>query len=172
MNLRKPLLIAGVVGGVGLAGLSAGGMASAATNAQEDDNPASSLISRLATTFNLDEAKVEEVFEAERTEREAEHKQQLDTTLSQAVKDGKLTEAQKSAILQKRDELKNEREQNREAMQDKSDEERKAAMESRRTELQQWAESEGIPEEYQRYVMGGHKGHGGPGMRPEKPSDD
>ncbi len=50
-------------------------------------------------------------------------------------------------------------------MKDKTPEERRAAMEVKRTELEKWAKDNGIPIEYLR-PGGGHHGPGGPGMGP------
>jgi hypothetical protein len=161
MNIRKTLLVAGAVSTVGLtgAGLSHSGAVSAATDSSSD--PSSSLVDKLVKKFNLNKTDVQAVFDAERTEREAARQAETETALTQAVKDGKLSEAQKAAILAKQKELQAAREADRDAMKDKTEAERKTAMETKRTELDTWATQNNIPDEYLRYVMGG--GHGGPG---------
>jgi hypothetical protein len=59
--------------------------------------------------------------------------------------------------------MQTEREANFEAMKNMTKEERQTAMEAKRTELQTWAESQGIDMKY--LMMFGRGGHGGPGMR-------
>ncbi|HYH75482.1 MAG TPA: hypothetical protein VD735_06005 [Candidatus Saccharimonadales bacterium] len=160
MQLKKGLLVAGAVTSVGIAGLTGLGVASAATSTSGDGG-SSSLITKIAEKFNLSESDVQAVFDADRSEREAEREQHMEERLSQAVTDGDLTSAQKEAILAKYKTLQSEREADKDSMQDLTAEERKAAMEAERTALQTWADENDIPNEYLRYVMGGG-GHGGP----------
>lgn len=79
--------------------------------------------------------------------------------LAQAVKDGKLTQDQADKITAKLKELKTQREAERDSMKDKTDEERKTAMEAKKTELEKWAKDNNIPLEYLR-SLGGPGGHG------------
>lgn len=78
-----------------------------------DTNPFTSLIQRIAQKFNLKEEDVKTVFESHREERQKEMQQKYLDRLTQAVKDGKITEAQKQLLIQKHDELKAKHEQNR-----------------------------------------------------------
>lgn len=171
MNIKKPLLIAGVASAVSIAGLGTGGMAMAASNTSNTGGE-SNLVDKIASTFNLDKSKVQSLFDQDRQEREAERDQQVAADLTQLVKDGKLTEAQKSAITAKRAELKQQMESERssDTNKDKSSTDRKAEMKTKRTELETWAKQQGIDAPYLRYVMPGG-GHGGPGMRGDKPAD-
>jgi Spy/CpxP family protein refolding chaperone len=83
-----------------------------------DTNPMhDSLITKIAQKFNLKEADVEAVFESVRDERQEEMKANRQEKLSQAVKDGVITEAQKNTLLSKMEEHLNERRENREEMQ-------------------------------------------------------
>lgn len=84
----------------------------------DDNNPMhQTLISRIAQKFNLKAADVEAVFEAVRDEKQDEMKAKREEKLSQAVKDGVITEAQKTTLLAKMEEHMGERQQNREEMQ-------------------------------------------------------
>lgn len=84
----------------------------------DDENPMhQTLISRIAEKFNLKESDVEAVFEAVRDEKHEEMKAEREKRLTQAVSDGVITEAQKTAILSKMNENINERKGNREEMQ-------------------------------------------------------
>lgn len=70
--------------------------------ASDTDNPMhEKLITRIAQKFNLKEADVEAVFAAVRDEKMEEMKKIREEKLSQAVKDGVLTEDQKTALLEK-----------------------------------------------------------------------
>lgn len=84
----------------------------------ENNSPMhASLVSKIAQRFNLKESEVEAVFESVRDERQEEMKQQRGEKLSQAVKDGVITEDQKNALLSKMEEHEEERSEEREAMQ-------------------------------------------------------
>jgi hypothetical protein len=165
--MKKPLLIAGAAATIGLTSIAGIGVASASSNGSSGNN---GLADKIASTFGLDKSKVQAVFDADRKEHEAQRQVEIEKTLTQAVKDGKLTEAQKSAILVKLKEIKTDMESNRDAMKDKTQAARKAAMEQRRTGLETWAKKHGIPTAYLRYVMGG-PGHHGPGGSMSKPDD-
>ncbi len=114
-----------------------------------DTNPMhESLITKIAQKFNLKESDVEAVFEAVRDERQEEMKSQRAEKLSQAVRDGVITEAQKQTLLAKMEEHIGERRENRE-------------------EMQNWYKSEGIDEtKLREYLRPEGKGNGeGRGMR-------
>jgi hypothetical protein len=166
MNLRKPLMIAGVTSGVALGSLAGVGAASAATTSTSTAGP-SGLITKIAQKFNLQESDVKAVFEEDRAAHKAERTQKFEEKLTQAVTEGKITPEQKDKILAKAKELQASREANRDAMESKTPEERKAAMEAERTALKQWATDNNIPEQYLRFAFG-HRGHGGPGPRDDQ----
>lgn len=165
MNIKKPLLVAGVASSVTLASLAGTHIASAAESSTTNSDPQSTLISKIASKFNLSQNEVKAVFEADRSAREAEHQKQVETDLSKLVSEGKLTEAQKDAILAKRAELQKERDANRDTMKNMSESERKQHMDSERDSLKKWAEQNNISEDYLRYVFGGPGGPGGGGPR-------
>ncbi len=86
-----------------------------------------------------------------RAERHAErsaHQSQLPNRLSDAVSEGTLTEDQKSLLLQKHEDMQSERELWREEKATMTPDERRAAAEERRQEMQQWAEQNDIPTEF------------------------
>jgi len=61
----------------------------------------SSLVQSLAKKLSVSEDKVKSAVEETRSEREAKRKQEIEDKLTQAVKDGKISESQKSTILSK-----------------------------------------------------------------------
>jgi hypothetical protein len=168
MRIKKSLLIAGAVTGVSLVGVSGIGIASAASNSSSTGTD-SSLVDKIASTFNLDKSKVQAVFDSNRQEKEAEHQAQLEKALSQLVTDGKITATQKTAILAKQKELQTTHKSEHQSLKNKTAAERKAYMEQERSALEQWAKDNNLPTEYLRYVMGGsHRGPGGPDGVPEE----
>ncbi len=170
--MKKQLLAAGVATVIGVTGLGAG-VAHAATSSEENDGPMSSLVSAIATKFNLDKTQVQEVFDAQREAMEKEREEKVQTELKQLVTDGKLTQAQADAITAKRTELETQREANKDSMKDLSSDERKAKMDEQKTALEAWAKEQGISTEYLRYVMGhGPGGHGGPGRGRDQATSD
>ena len=123
-------------------------------------NPMSSMVQKIADKFGLNKNDVQAVFDQERTERQAEMQAKYETQLTQYVKDGKITEAQKQLILTKHKEIQANRTSEMQSMQGKTQAERKTAMDAKRTELETWATQNGIDV---KYLMGGMgmKGHGG-----------
>ena len=79
-----------------------------------------------------------------------------DAYLSQLVKDGKLTEAQKQLIVTKRAELDSARKTQFESSKNLTPEERKTQMEKEKTTLQAWAKENGIEIQY----LMPHRGRG------------
>lgn len=144
-----------------------------------------SLVQKIADTFGLDKTQVQALFDQDRQERQtemetkrAEMEANMETKLleqlNQAVTDGKLTEAQKQLVLDKRTELKTSQEANRDAMKDLSEDERKTKMESEKEALKTWAEINGIDEKYLMLGMGrGGRGHmGSEGELPQMPPEE
>ena len=155
MNLNKSLLVSGLATGAVVTTLAASSLVSAE---QTGSNGQQNLIQKIAQRFNLNEDEVEAVFEENREERHAEFEQKFEEKLSGYVEDGKLTEEQKDKIIAKHKEMQEDREANREQFKNMTHEERHAAMEEKRSELEKWAEENDIPIEYMRFGHG-HK-HG------------
>lgn len=141
-----------------LAAVVLGGLGAFNVQAAEPSTFQTSIVKRIAEKFNVSESEVQEVFDEERATREADMKQRHEERLSQAVTDGKLTEAQKNLILKKWEEMKNTRQSDFEDFKNMTPEERHAAMEKKHDELESWAEQNGIPEEFLKF---GHHGKGG-----------
>ena len=71
----------------------------------DNQNQMSSLVSKLAEKFGLNQGEVQAVFDQERSQRHAQMETLFEQQLTQDVKDGKITEAQKQLIIAKRQEL-------------------------------------------------------------------
>lgn len=167
---KKSKMIAATAFVLGLAIM--GGTAFAA-NPTSTNNPMSSLVSAIATKFNLNTADVQTVVDsvmtAKKAEMKAKHSEDAKTGLAQAVVNGKITQAQADLVSTKLAELKATMESDRTADQALTKEQRKAKMEASRTELTAWATANGIPNEYLRFIgskggPGGRGGHGGEKM--------
>ena len=128
----------------------------------EDGTGATSIVDKIASRFSLNKDDVQKVFDENRTEIRAEKEQSYLDRLSQAVTDGKLTTEQKDKLVAKHAEL----ETFMTSLQGKTATERRAAMDTKRTELEKWATDNDVPDGYL-MMMGGRGGHGpeGRGMR-------
>src|SRR5690349_14401657 len=63
------------------------------------------LVQKIAQKFGLKESDVQTVFDEVRSEKQTEMQARFEEKLTQAVKDGKITEAQKTAIIAKHKEM-------------------------------------------------------------------
>jgi hypothetical protein len=117
---------------------------------------------RIAQRFNLNKGDVQKVFDEVAQERHDRMHANLEERLNQAVKDGKITDVQKTAILGKLDEWKNNR-QDFETFKDKTPEERKQIMDERKSELEKWAKDNGLTLQTLHELVG--QGSFGFGMR-------
>lgn len=106
------------------------------------------LIQRIAARFGLKESEVQSVVEQHRLERFAAKKAHYEAYLAQAVKNGEISEAQKAKILSKHAEILATREADRSAHQALSAEERRAAFDKKRADLEKWAKENGIDTKY------------------------
>lgn len=118
------------------------------------------IVQKIADKFGLNKDEVQKVFDEERTARQAEMQVKLEERLAQAVTDGKITDAQKTLILNKHKELQEERGTKRQNWQNLTREQRKTQMESKKAELETWTNQNGIDMEYFQFRIG-MKGHGG-----------
>lgn len=160
MNSKNKLFLAATVA-IMSGSVLASTQAFAASNATDESVPMSSLAQRIAEKFGLDQAEVQVVFDQEREAMHAKMQADYEERLTQLVSEGKLTEQQKQLILSKHAELQANRQSVIEGMKDKTDEERKVAMNTERQELTDWAKENGIDVQYLMFKHG--RGHGRPG---------
>ncbi|CAN5119932.1 hypothetical protein BH11PAT4_BH11PAT4_0220 [soil metagenome] len=149
MNHRQKLVVA--LGGIALAA-TAGLASHSVFAASKSDTLASSLASKL----NLEESAVSTALDSVRTENEAARATEMKTkyteNLTAAVTAGKLTEAQKTLLLSKYDEVKVKQDAIR------------TQQETLRSETEAWAKTNNIDTDYLMGAGGkGGRGHGGPG---------
>lgn len=156
--IKKSLAVAAIVGSLGVATLAGAGM----VNAQSGTPNSNGLVDKIAQKFNLNKSDVQKVFDEDRTAHEAKRQQQMEERMTQAVKDGKLTQAQADAITSKMAEMKTYMD----SLKDKTEQERHDAMKTKMDELKQWADQNNIPNGY---MPMGHGMRGGP--RPDHDGD-
>lgn len=161
--MKKHLAIAATAATIGIAGLGAGVAHAATSNSTTKADPMSSLVDAVATKFNLNKADVQQVFDDQKSKMDTERETQVKADVAKLVTDGKITQAQADLINAKREELHKQREANKESFKSMNETDRKAAMDKQKAELESWAKTNGIDTQYLRYVMGGGRGHGGPG---------
>jgi polyhydroxyalkanoate synthesis regulator phasin len=130
VKYSKSLIIAASGAGViGVAGIGASALA--ANSGSTSSYPP--IVQKIASTFNLDPAKVNDVFQQQHQANIADRQAKLKSTLDQAVKDGKLTQDQEDKLIA---ELKTLRTQQQA---DKTSD-----RQSFKTQLDQWAKDNGI----------------------------
>lgn len=123
-----------------------------------ENGPNSILVQILSDKFNLNKNDVQAVFDQYKTNRQQDMQNKYDESLSQAVKDGKITEAQKQLILAKHQELQSQRKTDFESKKNMTPDERKNAMQVQKQALEDWAKQNNIDI---KYLMGGRMGHFG-----------
>ena len=74
-----------------------------------------SMATKLAEKLGIDQSKVTDAMDQMQTERKVEMQTRMTTKLGEAVTAGTITEAQKTAILERQTEMQNKRETEREA---------------------------------------------------------
>ena len=150
-NKHVPVVV-GVV--IGLAAL--GAVAYGTQRIQAVGTDQSTMIQSLAQKLGLSEDKVDEALTSVRTERQESRQQEMqqrfEESLTQAVTDGKITDAQKKLILDKHTELQKERES--------EFSERQAERQSHRDEIEKWASDNGIDLSVLPTMLGGMGGRG------------
>ncbi|MBI2797950.1 hypothetical protein HYX70_01450 [Candidatus Saccharibacteria bacterium] len=110
--------------------LLAGAVPAMAANSSEHKP---NLVDKIASAFHLNHDDVQSRVQDFRAEKQQDRRAKLEARLTQAVKDGNLSEAQKSAILQKVDELKSFAD----SLKDKSSQDRQAAIKAQHLALVQ-----------------------------------
>lgn len=145
MNIAHKLAI----GAVALAGtVTLGAGVYAAQTPTNIQNRMSGLVTAIATRFNLNPTDVQKVFDDQQALLQAQaqtnRQNQIKTRLDQAVKDGKLTQAQEDAILAKQKEVQDFMA----TLKGKSVADRQAAIKTEAAALKQWATDNKIPQQY------------------------
>ena len=170
MKINKNLLAGGAITAIGLASI----IGISTTNAAPSSNH-TSIVEKIAQTFNLNKDDVQSVFDEEHKARMKEHQKEAQERLATAVTEGKITQEQADAITAKREEMKTFME----SLKDSTEEQRKEAMKNKTEELKTWAQDNNIPIEYLRPegpgmhgMKGMHKGFGRGHMQEREQSNN
>jgi hypothetical protein len=124
MKINKKMASVSLAAVIGLAGIGTIGTVSAAT-----ENGRAGFMEKLATRFNLDKSEVTEFMSEQKAEKQAEYEAKASEHLQSLVDEGKLTAEQKTALEEYRAES-------------------QSARESQKSELEAWAEENGIDLKY------------------------
>ena len=144
MNISRGVLVTITVGVIAVSvvgAVSARGMSGGFDHHE-------SLITKIAQKFGLKETEVRGVFDSQRADHLAQMQVKMDERLSQLVKDGKITEAQKKLIEAKHVEIKKNMDSLRESQKNKTPAERKLLMDTKKAELEKWAKDNSIDLQY------------------------
>lgn len=117
-------------------------------SALTDKGQRTDLIKKIAGQFKLKENDVQKVFDDYQNNRQKTMQDKFMEKLNKAVKDKKITEAQKQLILKKHEELRNKRQQMPDNWSGLSPDERRQFKEKQRQELETWAKNNGLDISY------------------------
>lgn len=148
MAIKRNLILGGSLVAIAVSTLGIGAV-SAAQNSNKDD-----LASKIASRFNLNKDDVQSVFDENRAEHDQARKAKLENRLTKAVRNGKLTEDQKTNILTRVDENK----AFFESLKDMEPAERKTALDNHKKEMEAWAKENGIDNKWGKPQRGRHHG--------------
>lgn len=144
MKKHKSLLIflaaAVLIGGVVTFGTT---HAFAQSNGQGE-----TLAQMIAQKFNLNPSDVQSVMSQYRQDRQTQMEANFKARLDQDVKDGKITADQETLILNKRQELQTNRKSEFANFKNMTPDQRKAAMQSQKQDLENWAKQNNIDIQY------------------------
>lgn len=159
--MKKQLIISAIVLSILGSATFVGSQAFAQTSGQD------TIVQMIADKFHLNKSDVQSVFDQHQTTRLQERQQKIADRLTQAVKDGKITEAQKSLIENKLKELAANRQSSFDKFKDMTQDERRAEMQKQKQALDDWAAQNGIDPQYlfPGFGMGMQSMHGRGHMR-------
>ncbi len=157
---KRTLAIASVVATMGVGALGATTVF-AASHGPGSEPGMSGLVNAIAQKFHLTTSDVQAVFDEQRTQMDVQMKKQFEdrfvTSLAQAVKDGKITQAQATLLTAKQAEFK----AFEVTLQGKTPAERQTAVKAQLDTLKQWAKDNGIPAPFSSFGRGEMGKHGG-----------
>lgn len=157
-KMKKKILLPSALG---LSLISAIVFATSSAGAQSPLPGTQTIIQRIAQRFNLNQADVQKVFDEQKTEILNQKRSQLETRLNQAVADGKITQVQKQAILDKFGQMKSSMWADKKQLHNITPEQRQQAKAQKQQELQTWAQQNGLnPQTLQDLIGHGAKGFG------------
>lgn len=162
-NGKRTLIIASAVAALGVSALSVGTVFAAQRGPGHMGRNTSGLVNAIAEHFHLAPSEVQSIVDKQHQVMSDQMKQQFAdrsvASLTQAVKKGKLTQAQADMITAKQAEVKTFME----GLKDKSPADRQTAMATELASVKTWAQTNNIPAQYV-LPPGGRGMHRGGGM--------
>ena len=158
INIKKKLIFPVIAVAILSLGIIDVGLASA----KDTNKPQSTLVQKIAEKFNLNQNEVQQVFDEVKNEHLAERKAVEENRLNQLVADGKITKDQKELIIKKHEELRADRESNRDSLKDLSKAQRQKEMDAKKSELEALANDNNIDISYLTPFNKDHMGPGSP----------
>lgn len=156
----KSQIVGAIAIATGLALAGTGVIHAANTGTAQTSNPMNGLVNAIAQKFNLNASDVQQVFDQQRAQMDAQHQQEFEARVAQGVKDGKITQVQADQIVAKAKELQASRQSEQANSANQTEAERDAARKAQMDSLKEWATQNNIPKEF---MLFGGMGHGGPG---------
>ena len=150
----KKKLILAILAITAISGTTALGIDKASANTNSDIT----LVQIIAQKFNLNQNDVQSTVDQYRQEHQAQMGSQFKTKLDQDVAAGKITAAQETLIINKRQELANNRAAQMANFKTMTQADRQAALQKNKQDLTDWAKQNGIDV---RYLFGGFGRMGG-----------
>lgn len=126
-----------------------------------EDSSRKSIVDKLVSKFNLNKDDVQKLFNEERETMQKEMEERFAVILNEAVASGKLTEAQKTLIIDKKAEIKANFQANKDKFKNQDRKEMQAQMKSERESLEKWANDNGIDMKYLIKINGRNGERGG-----------
>ncbi|HEY2004065.1 MAG TPA: hypothetical protein VGH44_03025 [Candidatus Saccharimonadia bacterium] len=121
--------------------LTAGAVGVSQVSAASSSGSGQTLAQRISSAFGLDQSKVQSVIDQYRTDQQSQAETKYEQMLTDAVSQGKLTSAQKDAILTEHNKLGSELA----AAQGKTGTDRRTALQQVRTEANTWSKQNNLP---------------------------
>jgi len=136
MRIPKPMAISGAIVAAGISGL----VGVHAVNAVSDPASDQSLAGKIASSFNLNKDDVQKVIDQQRQDKQANHEQRFEARVSQAVKDGTLSQDLADQLIAKEKEMQTYKD----SLKDKTPKERRDLMIVQRDNLRAWMKQNNI----------------------------
>lgn len=152
MKLTRTLLVGATMATLAVGGVAGAGLASADANSSSGGT---SIVDKIASKFNLNKADVQKVFDEDRAQHQAQREADQKQRLADAVKAGKLTQAQADHITSVMNEVKTLMGN---TTPDQLSSETRSQIKQKLDDLHDWAKTNNID---MQYVMPGHGGPGG-----------
>lgn len=157
--MNKKIFLPAIAAAVMGAGLMGGNYAFA-----QGTQDQTTLVQQIADKFGLKSSDVQAVFDNFREQEKEQNQTNYENYLSGLVSQGKITDAQKTLLLNKHKELQAEKGQEFATLKSMTPEQRQDQRKSHRQNLQDWAKQNNIPIQYLFGGMGMGIGKHGMGM--------